>query len=182
MGYARVCWCCSEIFCFAGPRFSAVGTFLPQAPGFYVGLCGFLWLFPRGTFVCFYVGHPIGGSQSPMGCAAPSLVAWAMHRLGLWVGRGGLAGGGCSPEAVQPRRHSVPGRAACVWWGLCGQCYRRLPSRARLCACRNWSRFRLRCWCVGGSVTSDQLTLVCAYRGDGGAAPRLRTCLPVCPR
>ena len=40
MGYARVCWCCSETFCFAGPRFSAFGTFLPQARGFYVGLCG----------------------------------------------------------------------------------------------------------------------------------------------
>ena len=26
-------------------------------------LCGFMWLFPRGTFMRFYVGHPIGGSQ-----------------------------------------------------------------------------------------------------------------------
>ena len=66
-----------------------------------------------------------------MGCAALSLIAGAMHRLGLWVGRGGLAGGGCSPEAVQPRRHSVPGGhflvrlAGLVWTprGLSGPKY-----------------------------------------------------------
>ena len=54
MGYARVCWCCSESFCFAGPRFSAFGTFLPQAGGFYVGLRGcfqerLLCVFTRAT-------------------------------------------------------------------------------------------------------------------------------------
>ena len=67
-------------------------------------------------------------------------------------GSGGLLEGGAVQLAVQPCRHPGPGRAACAWWGLWGQCYRRLPSRARLCACRNWSRFRLRHWCAGGSV------------------------------
>ena len=131
-----------------------------------------LWLLKVSCSCCEHsLGYqregPIGGGCSPMGCAALSLIAGAMHRLGLWVGRGGLAGGGCSPEAVQPRRHSVPGRAACVWWGLCGQCYRRLPSRARLCACRNWSRFRLRCWCAGGFVAS----WFCAVRTVVTGAP-----------
>ena len=26
-------------------------------------LCGFTWLFPGATFMCFYVGHPIASSQ-----------------------------------------------------------------------------------------------------------------------
>ena len=51
MGYARVYWCCSESFCFAGPRFSAFGTFLPQAWGFYVGLCGCF----RGALLCVFM-------------------------------------------------------------------------------------------------------------------------------
>ena len=51
MGYARVCWCCSQSFCFAGPRFSAFGTFLPQAWGFYVGLCGCF----RGALLCVFM-------------------------------------------------------------------------------------------------------------------------------
>ena len=51
MGYARVYWCCSESFCFAGPRFSAFGTFLPQAWGFYVGLCGCF----RGALLCAFM-------------------------------------------------------------------------------------------------------------------------------
>ena len=49
-----------------------------------------------------------------MGCAALSLIAGAMHRLGLWVGRGGLLEEGavqklCSPVATQSRA----GRPAC---------------------------------------------------------------------
>ena len=57
MGYARVCWCCSETFCFAGPRFSAFGTFLPQAWGFYVGLCGCF----RGALLCVFMWVPLSG-------------------------------------------------------------------------------------------------------------------------
>ena len=66
-----------------------------------------------------------------MGSAAPILVAWAMHLLGLWVGRGGglLEGGAvqklCSPVATQYRA----GRPACggVCVGSVIGAYRALP-------------------------------------------------------
>ena len=53
-----VCWwCCSDFFCFAGPRFSAFGTFLPQAWGFYVGLCGCF----RGALLCVFMWVTLSG-------------------------------------------------------------------------------------------------------------------------
>ena len=72
MGYARVYWCCSESFCFAGPRFSAFGTFLPQAWGFYVGLCGCF----RGALLCVFMWVTLSGEAKGVpGAHGPLLQA-----------------------------------------------------------------------------------------------------------
>ena len=66
-----------------------------------------------------------------MGCAALSLVAWAMHRLGPRVGRGGglLEGGAvqklCSPVATQFRAGRPACGGACV--GSVIGAYRAVP-------------------------------------------------------
>ena len=54
MGYARVCWCCSESFCFVGPRFSAFGTFCRKHGAF-------MWVYvavSAGFFYVFLCGPP----------------------------------------------------------------------------------------------------------------------------
>ena len=65
-----------------------------------------------------------------MGCAALSLIAGAMHRLGLWVGRGGLLEEGavqklCSPVATQSRAGRPACGGACV--GSVIGAYRAVP-------------------------------------------------------
>ena len=110
--------------------------------------CGFvgLWLLKVSCSCCEHsLGHqrkgPSGGGCSPLGCAAPGLVAWAMHRLGPWVGRGGCWRGVqsswlCSPVAT-PDRAGRPARGGACGGSVIGA-YRAVPVCVPAAECLRW--------------------------------------------
>ena len=84
---------------------------------------------------------PSGGGCSPLGCAAPGLVAWAMHRLGPWVGRGACWRGVqsswlCSPVAT-PDRAGRPARGGACGGSVIGA-YRAVPVCVPVAECLRW--------------------------------------------
>ena len=60
---------CSRAFVGAAPIFFALQVLHSGRFALFAAsrglLCGFTWLFPGATFMCFYVSHPIHSSQRP---------------------------------------------------------------------------------------------------------------------
>ena len=144
------------------------------------GLVG-LWLLKVSCSCCEHTTDcqgrgAVGGVCGPLGCAAPAWSPRWYTPVRVWRGSGGLLEGSAVQLAVQPRRRSVPIWAACVWWVLWGRCYWCLPSLARLCVCRNWSRFRLRCCCDGEWVVGERWCSVYVVAGAPGTGRALGLC------